>query len=62
MQNCERATTIDTKNQEAWHFYSLMNYEASIFYSKCLNEEFHDGSQASHSIFDEFSPQTAFQI
>lgn len=67
MTNCERATSIDSKNHDAWHFYSLMNYEASIFYSKRLNEEFqqHEGASsaaATHSIFDEFSPQTAFQI
>lgn len=58
MQNSERATTIDPKNQEGWHFYSLMNYEASIFYSKRLNEEFqHElgNVQSSSSIFDEFS-------
>ena len=57
MQNSERATTIDPKNQEGWHFYSLMNYEASTFYSKRLNEEFqHElGNVQSSSIFDEFS-------
>jgi hypothetical protein len=42
-----------------------MNYEASVFYSKKLNEEFqNDPSQAmakkNHSIFDENSQQTAF--
>lgn len=66
MQNCDKATTIDTKNQEAWHFYSLMNYEASIFYSKRLNEEFQGvagvSENATSSIFDEFSTQTAFHI
>jgi hypothetical protein len=40
MQNCEKAITIDAKSHEGWHFYSLMNYEASIFYSKRLSEEF----------------------
>ena len=68
MQNCEKATTIDAKNQEGWHFYSLMNYEASIFYSKRLHEEFQNDdpksalSQATQSIFDEFSPNTAIHI
>lgn len=49
-----------------------MNYEASIFYSKRLNEEFqyNEGSTQNgtiptphhHAIFDEFSPHTAFHI
>jgi hypothetical protein len=45
-----------------------MNYEASIFYSKRLNEEFQNDdpksviSQATQSIFDEFSPNTAIHI
>lgn len=30
---------IDPKSQEAWHFYSLMNYEACTFYSKKFREE-----------------------
>lgn len=65
MQNCDKATSIDPKNQEGWHFYSLMNYEASIFYSKRLNEEFqNDGSGQSSTknkgLFDELSAQTAF--
>jgi hypothetical protein len=67
MQNCDKATSIDPKNQEGWHFYSLMNYEASILYSKRLNEEFQiDGSGQSSTknkgLFDELSAQTAFQI
>lgn len=69
MQNCEKSTTIDPKNQEGWHFYSLMNYEASIFYSKRLNEEFQNemgapnaGSAPSTGLFDEFSSYTAFHI
>ncbi len=54
MQNCDKATSIDPKNQEGWHFYSLMNYEASIFYSKRLNEEA-DGGPSSKGLFDDLS-------
>ena len=31
--SCEKATQISPQNQEAWHYYSVMNYEACIFYS-----------------------------
>ena len=67
IQSCEKATQINPKNQDAWHFYSLMNYEACIYYSKRLNEEFLQASgmsSQSHqsNIIDDFSPQTEYQI
>jgi len=39
LQNCENSTKINPKNREAWHFYSLMNYEVCIYYSKKFGEE-----------------------
>lgn len=61
IQRCENATNIDAKNQEAWHYYSLMNYEACIYFSKRLNEEFSHNENANPNahqanIFDDFSP------
>jgi hypothetical protein len=40
INNCEKATQINSKNQENWHYYSLMNYEACIYYSKKYSEEY----------------------
>jgi len=53
--NCEKATSIYPKNQEAWHYYSLMNYEMCIFYSKKFSEE-HNHEDKSHSSASSNSP------
>ena len=74
INNCEKATQINPKNQESWHYYSLMNYEACIFYSKKYSEEYlvekggsaHPkgsspiGLRGHQPIFDDFSPHAAF--
>ena len=35
---CRRATEVVTHNNEAWHYYSQINYEASKFYSIAFAE------------------------
>lgn len=65
ISHCELATQQHTKNQEAWHYYSIMNYEACIFYQKkfgedaSINQNF--GGDRRYMI-DDFSPQTASQL
>ena len=34
---CKNATEVVKTNNEAWHYYSQMNYEASKFYSRMFS-------------------------
>ena len=38
--HCQKATQINPKNMEAWHIYSTINDEASIYYSKKFSKEY----------------------
>lgn len=34
VENCLKATEIDPKNAEAWHFFSQTNEEAALHFSR----------------------------
>lgn len=39
VHNCQKATEIDPKNAEAWHYYSSTNEEATLYYSRLFSKE-----------------------
>ena len=38
--HCQKATQINPKNTEAWHIYSTINDEGSIYFSKMFSKEY----------------------
>ena len=46
---CKKATEVVQNNNEAWHYYSQINYEASKFYSICFAESLQSSEEEKNN-------------
>lgn len=46
---CKKATEVVKTNNEAWHYYSQMSYEASKFYSRMFSQSIQESEQEAQN-------------